>query len=66
LPLLRYKFARRISADLSGPVSEGISIFVGFPILYGAMGATGGIIMAAPYNFIAKKIGGIEYEIETV
>jgi len=55
-----------IIATLSGPVSEGIFIFIGFPILYGAMGAISGIIMAVPYNVIAQKIGGIEYEAEVV
>ncbi|MDP2215900.1 MAG: hypothetical protein Q8J68_01210 [Methanolobus sp.] len=55
-----------IIAILSGPVSEGIFIFVGFPIIYGIMGVIGSIIMAIPYNLIANKIGGIEYEAEAV
>jgi hypothetical protein len=42
----------------------GIGAIVLFPLLYGAIGFVGGALSAALYNFIAKKVGGIEIETE--
>lgn len=41
----------------------GLGSIVFFPILYGAMGAIGGLIMAGLYNLAAKYVGGIDVEI---
>jgi hypothetical protein len=42
----------------------GVGAIVILPILYGAMGFIGGYISALLYNFVAKKVGGIEIELE--
>jgi hypothetical protein len=36
------------------------------PVLYAAMGFIGGVICAAVYNFIARWVGGLEFEVEDV
>jgi hypothetical protein len=41
----------------------GVGAIVIIPLLYGATGLIGGIIMAALYNLIASMIGGVEVEI---
>lgn len=41
----------------------GIGSIVFFPIFYAVIGAIGGLIAAALYNFIASRVGGIEIEI---
>ena len=42
----------------------GIGAPILLPILYGVMGLVFGFITAWLYNFIAKKVGGIEVEVE--
>jgi hypothetical protein len=49
--------------DRAGPallVNIGAIVFL--PIVYGALGFVGGIIMAAFYNAVASLVGGIEME----
>jgi hypothetical protein len=57
-----------IISALDGSSAEvfGFEMIIIIPLLYGAIGAIGGILMAVPYNIVAKKIGGIEYEAEAV
>lgn len=42
----------------------GIGGIILLPILYGLMGLVGGYISAWAYNFMAKKVGGIQIEVE--
>jgi uncharacterized membrane protein (DUF485 family) len=51
------------SAGFRG-VGFGIGMLILFPILYGVLGFVMGYIMAIIYNFVAKKTGGIAFEIE--
>jgi hypothetical protein len=55
-----------MSNATSGPLSLifGIGSILFFPVLYGVMGAIGGLIMAGLYNVVARFVGGIELEIE--
>jgi hypothetical protein len=40
-------------------------VFVCFiPVIYGAMGFIGGVIMGAIYNLVARFVGGIEVTVE--
>ncbi len=41
----------------------GIAAIVVFPILYGALGFIGALIMAGLYNFLAGIVGGVELDI---
>jgi hypothetical protein len=34
------------------------------PLIYGVLGLVLGYLMALLYNFVAKKVGGIKFEIE--
>lgn len=45
-----------------GAIMAGVGFFL--PVIYGALGFVGGIIMAALYNFFARWTGGIEVEVE--
>ena len=54
-----------ISAITDG-IAQGIAMMFGLPIFYAALGVIGGLIMVIPYNIIAPKIGGIEYEAEVI
>ncbi|SRR5258708_6363008 len=42
----------------------GVGAVIMLPIVYGAMGFLGGLISAALYNALAKRIGGIVIETE--
>lgn len=42
----------------------GIGAPIALPIMYGVMGWVGGYISGLLYNFFAKKVGGIQIEIE--
>lgn len=42
----------------------GVGAVVIFPVLYGVMGFVFGFLVALLYNFIAKKVGGIELDVE--
>lgn len=42
----------------------GVGAVIILPILYGAMGFVGGLISAALYNALAKRIGGVVIEAE--
>ena len=46
-----------------GVLFGGFSIVV-FPILFAAIGAIGGGLMAAVYNVASRYVGGIEVEVE--
>ena len=59
--------ASQQSAEAPAPalfaaMTVGFGIFM--PIIYGVMGFVGGIIAAALYNLFARRIGGIEVEVE--
>jgi hypothetical protein len=43
----------------------GLSI-IGIPLAYGFMGYVMGLLVAVVYNFSAKHIGGIQFEVEDV
>lgn len=57
-------------AAIGGAEQAGPAIFVNLgaifvlPVVYGAMGFVGGIIMAALYNLIATFAGGVEMELK--
>ena len=42
----------------------GIASIVVLPLIYGLMGFLGGFLIASFYNFVAKKVGGVEIETE--
>ncbi len=44
-------------------IGFGVAAIIFLPIFYGAIGFIFGIISAALYNFIAKKVGGIKIDI---
>ena len=46
-----------------GAVLGAFGIIV-FPLLYGAMGYVGGLLVSALYNLASKWIGGLEIEVE--
>jgi len=56
------------SAATQGMPAAGVLLGVGaiifFPIIYGIMGFISGALAAIIYNAAAKKVGGIEFEIE--
>ncbi|WP_156161172.1 MULTISPECIES: hypothetical protein [unclassified Methanosarcina] len=54
-----------ISAE--GPIglTESILVIIGVVLFYGIAGGIGGFLIGVIYNFVAKKFGGIEMEIET-
>ena len=54
-----------IGSAAGGLLAYGVFSFLKLPVLffYGAIGAMGGLIMAALYNLVAKFTGGIEVEI---
>ena len=53
------------SALLGGAI-VGVGAIVMFPILYGAIGFIGSLIAAALYNVLARAVGGIEIEVESL
>lgn len=42
----------------------GIGAIIFLPVFYGVMGFIVGIVTAVLYNFIASKLGGLEFEVE--
>ncbi len=48
------------------PIFLGMGAPILLPLFYGLMGMVFGYISAWLYNFIAKKVGGVEIEVETV
>ncbi len=46
-------------------LTEGIFVVVFLIVFYGIAGAIGGFLIGTIYNLFAKKVGGIEMEIET-
>lgn len=46
-------------------LTEIIFVIMFFVLFYGIIGVIGGFLLGVIYNFIAKKFGGIELEIET-
>lgn len=44
----------------------GLAALVLFPVLYGVLGFIGGILVAALYNLVAPRVGGIRIETEPV
>lgn len=47
----------------SGGLLLAIFAPIGFGIIYGVIGFLSGFILALPYNFVAKKVGGIKFEV---
>ncbi len=45
-------------------IVAGVLYFLISPILYGVIGFVGGAILAALYNLLAPRIGGIHLEVE--
>ena len=45
-------------------IVAGVLYFLFSPILYGVIGFIGGAILAALYNLLAPRIGGIRLEVE--
>lgn len=45
-------------------IGAGLVLCAVIPIFYAAMGFVIGIIGAAIYNFLARMVGGIEFEVE--
>ncbi len=46
------------------PVLFGVAAVLLFPILYGAMGFVGSLLMAALYNGVVRLVGGLTIEVE--
>ena len=46
------------------PGGNTITLLLWTPLSFGAVGAVSGAILALTYNFVAKRFGGIEYEME--
>lgn len=46
------------------PGGNTITLLLWTPLSFGAVGAISGGILAGIYNFVAKRFGGIEYEME--
>ncbi|WP_440947923.1 hypothetical protein ACSAZL_06660 [Methanosarcina sp. T3] len=57
-----------LMASAEGPVglTESILIMIVFVLFYAVVGGILGFLTSVIYNFISKKVGGIEMEIETV
>ncbi|TSC85628.1 MAG: hypothetical protein G01um10148_1014 [Parcubacteria group bacterium Gr01-1014_8] len=47
-----------------GAIMFGIGAPILLPLFYGAMGVVFGAVTAWLYNFVAKRVGGIEFETE--
>ena len=54
-----------MSAEGALGLTESIIIIIVVILFYGIAGAIGGFLIGIIYNFVAKKVGGIEMEIET-
>jgi len=56
-----------LMASAEGPVglTESILIMIVVILFYGIAGGILGFLVGVIYNFVAKKVGGIEMEIET-
>lgn len=65
-----FSFASIVGASLGnreqrwGGVLFGVLAIVFLPLIYAALGALGGAIMAGLYNLLAHFVGGIELEFE--
>ena len=46
------------------PGGNTITLLLWTPLSFGAVGAVSGAILAMTYNFVARRFGGIEYEME--
>jgi hypothetical protein len=46
------------------PGGNTITLLLWTPLTFGAVGTISGGILAMTYNFVAKRFGGIEYEME--
>ena len=46
------------------PGGNTITLLLWTPLSFGAVGAVSGAILAMTYNWVAKRFGGIEYEME--
>lgn len=56
-----------LMVSLEEPIafSESVFVILFIVVFYGIAGGIGGFLIGIIYNFIAKKFGGIEMEIET-
>jgi hypothetical protein len=46
------------------PPALSLTAMVILPLLYGALGFVAGYVAAALYNWVAPKVGGIEFEVD--
>ena len=56
------------SENTGGPVLGalfGVGAVIFLPVLYGGVGFLGSLLMASLYNLLAKRVGGIELQIES-
>jgi putative effector of murein hydrolase LrgA (UPF0299 family) len=52
-----------IGVIAASPKARGMGMFLIFaPILYGIVGYLGSALFAAIYNFLARRVGGVEFE----
>ncbi|AKB53941.1 hypothetical protein A9239_08255 [Methanosarcina sp. A14] len=54
-----------VSMDGIG-LTEGVFVTVFFIVFYGIAGAVAGFLIGTIYNIVAKQVGGIEIDTETV
>ncbi len=52
------------NADNAGAAIALLFFIVIVPVLYAIGGFLGGMVLAALYNFVAPKVGGLELELE--
>lgn len=53
-----------VMQESTGSPIFGVMAIIALPLLYGALGALSGLLMAALYNLVAKYIGGVKIETE--
>ena len=54
-----------LSSEGALGLTESIILIIVVVLFYGIAGGIGGFLIGVIYNFVAKKVGGIEMEIET-
>jgi hypothetical protein len=64
--LVGFGAASAANEDMPGWMGSlfGIGAVIILPIVYGIMGAIGGVLMGALYNLVASLTGGLEIEVQ--